>query len=153
MTVQSVEPGWTFTPFLAYADVTCYEIRDPDGNWHGSRRTIEQCEMYVDWCVHGDEKLAALKALDDEAKAEAKQHKNARTEKTIAAAGDDVLLDLQSTLSHICAEHSDKAKQAFNNPKAHDWFVGQLLKTRVKGSVSPVVVKKVVTEWFSRSQQ
>lgn len=153
MTVLSVEEGWTFRPFTAYADVTCFDIYDPEGQWHGSRSSVEACEVYVDWQVHGDEKLAALKAQEEDFKARVKQAKDARTEKTIADAGDEVMIDLQSTLSHICAEHADKAAAASKNPKAQDWFVGQLLKTRVKGSVSPVVVKKVVTEWFSRSTQ
>jgi hypothetical protein len=39
--------GWRLCPIIVKDEVQLYDMFDPDGDWHGSRRTIEMCKKYI----------------------------------------------------------------------------------------------------------
>lgn len=113
-----------------------------DGVWHGSRRTVAQCNEYTDQLMTRPDREAAAASATAELSDRRKELKDARIATALDAAGD--LSETVALIREIVAANPDRAAQFKSNTKIADWFVGQVLKRSNKHSA--LVVRQQALE-------
>lgn len=137
--------NYDYKPVYIDGEILLYDIYI-DGEWQGSRRTIEQVKAQVYWAFNGDR---ILKEREDESKAQKESKskaKEAEILRTISAASDSEKDKISKALEDLIKKEPQRAEDCKNKPAAANWFVGQIIK-EVK--VKPLIVKDVVTKYFN----